>query len=80
LRVIKNGMLLATPFVSLTVNASGERGLLGVAFDPGFASNRFVYVSLAKGLKKHGKEVRIGSRSAEKLAQFGADAGLPPLT
>jgi glucose/arabinose dehydrogenase len=44
LRVIKNGMLLATPFVSLTVNASGERGLLGVAFDPGFASNHFVYV------------------------------------
>jgi Glucose / Sorbosone dehydrogenase len=31
-------------------------------------------------LKKHGKEVRIGSRSAEKLAQFGADAGLSPLT
>jgi 8-hydroxy-5-deazaflavin:NADPH oxidoreductase len=28
-------------------------------------------------LKKHGKEVRIGSRSAEKLAQFAADAGIP---
>src|SRR5882762_6137838 len=39
LRVIKNGSLLPTPFVSLTVNASGERGLLGVAFDPAFASN-----------------------------------------
>jgi 8-hydroxy-5-deazaflavin:NADPH oxidoreductase len=33
--------------------------------------------ALAKGLKKHGKEVRIGSRSAEKLAQFAADAGIP---
>jgi glucose/arabinose dehydrogenase len=44
LRVIKNGTLLATPFVSLTVNASGERGLLGIAFDPNFATNRFVYV------------------------------------
>src|SRR4030095_1246757 len=31
LRVIKNGALLATPFVSLTVDANGERGLLGVA-------------------------------------------------
>ena len=43
LRVIKDGALLATPFVTLTVNASGERGLLGVAFDPAFAVNHFVY-------------------------------------
>lgn len=44
LRVIKNGALLATPFVTLPVSASGERGLLGVAFDPNFASNRYIYV------------------------------------
>jgi glucose/arabinose dehydrogenase len=44
LRVIKNGALLATPFVSLSVDPSGERGLLGVAFDPNFASNQYVYV------------------------------------
>jgi glucose/arabinose dehydrogenase len=44
LRVIKNGLLLPTPFVTVSVNATGERGLLGVAFDPDFDSNRFVYV------------------------------------
>src|SRR5882672_1729713 len=44
LRVFKNGSLLATPFVSLTVDSNGERGLLGVAFDPNFATNQFVYV------------------------------------
>jgi glucose/arabinose dehydrogenase len=44
LRVIKSGTLLATPFVSLTVDSSGERGLLGVAFDPNFGSNHFVYL------------------------------------
>jgi glucose/arabinose dehydrogenase len=44
LRVIKNGQLLATPFLSLTVDPSGERGLLGIAFDPNFAANQFVYV------------------------------------
>jgi glucose/arabinose dehydrogenase len=44
LRIIKNGNLLPTPFVSLTVDSSGERGLLGVTFDPSFASNQFVYV------------------------------------
>jgi glucose/arabinose dehydrogenase len=44
LRVIKNGSLLATPFLTVTVDANGERGLLGVAFDPNFATNQYVYV------------------------------------
>src|SRR5678810_1388505 len=44
LRIVKNAALLATPFVSLTVDSNGERGLLGVAFDPNFATNSFVYV------------------------------------
>jgi glucose/arabinose dehydrogenase len=44
LRVIKDGVLLPTPFLSVTVNSSGERGLLGIAFDPDFESNNYVYV------------------------------------
>ncbi|MEY2498029.1 MAG: hypothetical protein QOD12_1585 [Verrucomicrobiota bacterium] len=44
LRVIKDGALLGAPFVSLTVNSAGERGLLGVAFDPNFAANHFLYL------------------------------------
>src|SRR3954467_10461327 len=44
LRVVKNGVLLPAPFVSLTVSSAGERGLLGIAFDPAFASNHFVYL------------------------------------
>ncbi len=44
LRVIKSGALLSTPFLTLTVSSAGERGLLGVAFDPAFATNGHVYV------------------------------------
>ena len=44
LRVIKSGALLPTEFLSVTTTSSGERGLLGIAFDPNFASNHFVYV------------------------------------
>jgi glucose/arabinose dehydrogenase len=44
LRVIKNGALLTTPFLTVTVDSAGERGLLGVAFDPNFVSNQLIYV------------------------------------
>src|SRR6476620_7829812 len=40
LRVIKNGVLLSTPFLTVPVDANGERGLLGVALDPNFSSNQ----------------------------------------
>jgi len=43
MRVVKNDALLATPFMTLTVDSNGERGLLGIAFDPDFANNHFVY-------------------------------------
>ena len=44
LRVIKNGTLLPAPFITLTVDPAGERGLLGIAFDPNFATNNFLYL------------------------------------
>jgi glucose/arabinose dehydrogenase len=44
LRVIKNGALLPTDFVTLSVASNSERGLLGIAFDPNFDSNRFIYL------------------------------------
>jgi glucose/arabinose dehydrogenase len=44
LRVVQNGNLLATPFVTLPVDTFSERGLIGVAVDPNFATNHFVYV------------------------------------
>jgi glucose/arabinose dehydrogenase/PKD repeat protein len=43
-RVVKNGALLPTPFVSVPVNSQGERGLMGIAFDPNFTTNRYVYI------------------------------------
>jgi glucose/arabinose dehydrogenase len=44
LRVVKNGALLPTPFLTLNVDSNGERGLLGIAFDPNFATNNFLYL------------------------------------
>ena len=44
LRVVKNGTLLATAMLTLTVDSSGERGLIGIALHPDFASNGYVYL------------------------------------
>ncbi len=44
-RVIKNGLLLDTPLVTLSdVNTYGDRGLLGIAVDPNFANNGYIYL------------------------------------
>jgi len=45
LRVIQNGQLLPTPFYTFAVSELGEQGLLGIAFDPNFAANQYVYVN-----------------------------------
>ncbi len=46
-RVIKNGVLLPTPFIDLSakVNTFDDRGFWGLAFDPQFATNGHVYMS-----------------------------------
>lgn len=44
LRIVDQGRLLSTPFLTVAVDAQGERGLLGIAFDPGFARNGHLYV------------------------------------
>jgi glucose/arabinose dehydrogenase len=43
-KIIKNGTQLGTNFLSITVDPQGERGLLGIAFDPDFATNNYVYL------------------------------------
>ena len=39
----------ATAFTTLSVNSIVEGGLLGMAFDPNYATNRFVYLSFTEG-------------------------------
>jgi glucose/arabinose dehydrogenase len=44
IRVIQNNVVLNQPFLSVPVDDFSERGLLGIAFDPAFDVNQFVYV------------------------------------
>jgi len=55
IRVVQNGTLLPTPFLDLNASSSrvytdGEAGLLSFAFDPQFATNKFVYVHFIENI------------------------------
>ena len=43
IKIYKNGQLLPQPFAVLPTIATGDRGLIGIAFDPEFATNHYVY-------------------------------------
>jgi len=46
IKIIKDGVVLPVPFVTLPdVNDWADHGLLGLALDPNFAANGFVYLS-----------------------------------
>lgn len=69
IRVFRNGQLLPAAFLDISgqVSTSGEGGLLGLAFHPGFAQNRrfFVYYT------------RPGNPLTSVLSQFRASAANP---
>jgi uncharacterized repeat protein (TIGR01451 family) len=47
-RIIKNGVVQSTPFLDITArvgSTSGTKGLLSIAFPPGFTSNQHFYVN-----------------------------------
>jgi glucose/arabinose dehydrogenase len=67
LRVVKAGGSLATFLdISGRVNSAGERGLLGVAFDPAFSNNHYVYLyytQRATGTTPaHNRVIRVTAR------------------
>ncbi len=47
IRIVKNGALLTTPFldISTRISSGGERGLLGLAFPPDYATKGHFYVN-----------------------------------
>jgi glucose/arabinose dehydrogenase len=54
-RILKDGILLASPFLDLTkqVVCCGERGLLGLVFHPNYAKNGYFYVDYTEKVNNH---------------------------
>jgi glucose/arabinose dehydrogenase len=59
IRVLQNGVLSSQPFATLQVPAEGAEGLLGIAVDPAFSSNGFVYAFQAYGEPPQNRVVRF---------------------
>jgi glucose/arabinose dehydrogenase len=77
MEVWQNGSRVQADFfrdTPLTVNSAGERGLLGVAFDPIYASNHFVYVYYtATKPTVHNRLNRFTANAAGDLAVPGSE-------
>jgi glucose/arabinose dehydrogenase len=43
-KIVKNGAVLSTPFLQVTVEQTNERGLSSIAIDPDFNNNKYVYI------------------------------------
>ncbi len=74
LRIIKQGRLLTIPYLSVRTTDAGERGLLGIAIDPQFSHNHFVYVYYTvPGSPAHNRVRRYTQSSGQPdIAQTGS--------
>ena len=68
IRIVENGAVLPTPFLSLSVACNSEQGLLGLAFHPNYASNGVFYVTYTDPVGL------IGASHDQVLARFTVSA------
>jgi len=68
IRIIKNGVVLAAPFLSISVDCYREEGLLGLAFHPDYASNGIFYVTYTD------PTLALGASNDQVLARFTVSA------
>jgi glucose/arabinose dehydrogenase len=73
--ILPSGTVVPRPFLRVQVDNSGERGLLGLAFDPDFANNRYVYIYYTvASAPVHGRVSRfIVSATNPNMVQRGSE-------
>lgn len=75
LRIIQDGQLLPTPSLSISVTTDAEAGLLGLALDPNFSQNGFLYLfySTATG------SLNFSGTPTNRVSRFAMDPQNPNL-
>ena len=64
--IVQNGAVLPTPFVSIATACSSEQGILGLAFDPDYATNGTFYVTYTAP----DSDPSIGDSNDQVLARY----------
>lgn len=82
--ILQNGTLLPTPFATVSpIYNGGEAGLLGIALDPSFSSNGFVYVYYTyqdSSMYTHGHILRytaVGNNGTSPVSIFDVVSSAP---
>jgi len=76
IHVYKNGMVQPTPFLDVSglVSSGNEQGLLGLAFDPDYATNGYFYINYTGQMPGGG-----GSSSTTRIVSYERDSGNPDI-
>lgn len=76
-RIVKDGALLPSPFIDIRdrVNSAHERGLMGLALDPGYAVNGYVYLFYT--FEPGGSAPKDGGPRTGRLTRIQADPADP---
>jgi glucose/arabinose dehydrogenase len=72
------GTLIATPFITEAVYTNSECGLLGIAFDPGYVTNHYVYFFATKSASEQ-QIIRFTDSSNVGTNRTVIVSGLPTL-
>jgi glucose/arabinose dehydrogenase len=77
IRVYKNGSLLGTAAIDLAAQicTNSERGVLGIAVDPNFASNSYVYVFYTKKKYNSCANNNPGTSPVNRVSRFTYNTG-----
>ena len=57
--ILENGQLRPEPFLEIEVDIFSERGLLGIAFDPDFEQNQYIYLYFTVKDSLHNRVIRV---------------------
>lgn len=80
IRIVENGELLDEPFAQLETNVEGgfpvdgENGLIGLTFDPDYATNGYVYVTYARRPPDHDHDEASTQHEGGETNALGAVA------
>ncbi len=61
-RIVENGELLERPFITVPIPPGGQSGLLGIALDPSFSQNHYVYLYYTHRISLKNTLVRVTER------------------